>query len=119
MNMVKKRIINIINVSLIMVSFLLILNLFGIQFPNLGYTVYNLMDTDSEVCFVEWKDSSNQIDIANCCHEVRKQLSCENKKNLFNNFETDITCKTGDGDVLKYHLNNKAYRYCQEVMPNK
>ena len=117
--MVKKKIINIMNISLIMVSFLLLLNLLGIQFPNLGYTVYNLIDPDIEICFVEWKENFNQIDIPNCCHEVRKQLSCENQKKTINNFETDLTCKTGDGNILKYHLNNKAYRFCQKVIPNK
>ena len=64
--MVKKKIVNIMNISLIMVSFLLILNLFGVQLPNLGYTVYNLMDTDQEVCFVEWKGDYNQIGLSNC-----------------------------------------------------
>ncbi|MBU1111896.1 MAG: hypothetical protein ABIG93_02615 [archaeon] len=110
--MVSKRLISIVNVSLALVSFLLLLNLFGVTIPSLGQPIYDAIDTEEPVCFVAWKDNVNQMNLNLCCHEVRKQLSCERFRNTLDGKDTDNVCQTGIGEVLKYYLNDAAYKKC-------
>jgi len=110
--MVSKRVVGVINISLVLISFLLLLNLFGVTLPNLGQTVLDLAEPGDDVCFTSWKDQYSQLNLDLCCHEVKKQLDCDRYLSKINGFETDILCQTGSGDVLKYYLNSEAYRQC-------
>jgi hypothetical protein len=109
--MVSKRVMSAINFSLALISFLLILNLFGVTLPNLGYTLFDKVDTSEEVCFTAWQDNYNELNMNLCCHDVRKQLVCENHVNEIDGIRTDILCYTGETTV-KHYLNSKAYREC-------
>ena len=109
--MVSKRLVNVINISLALISFLLILNLFGVTLPNLGYTLFDKVDTSEEVCFANWQDNYNELNMNLCCHDVRKQLVCESLVTEIDGIKTDIICYTGESTV-KHYLNSKAYRGC-------
>lgn len=118
-----RKVLSVINVSLIILSFLLVLNLFGISLPNLGFALYDTFDTKETVCLANWQDDYSEINIDYCCHESIKQLECvaedfEIELNLGDGtqelFSTSIVCKTGDNNNnMKYYLNDKAYRYCK------
>ena len=119
-----KRVWNVLNVSLVLISFLLILNLFDIQLPTLGKAKY-LLDKEDPLCIINWKQEYSPLkDLDLCCSEARKQLECvkkikgkEIKRKEMEEKEikgdTDWVCKTGSGNVIKYMLNNKAYNYCK------
>jgi hypothetical protein len=110
--MVTKKIWFILNISLSLVSLLLILTLFNVQLPTVGSAQY-AFDSASELCIVEWKGEISQWDdIDRCCLEAKKQLSCE--KEIFSTeFGTTTQhCSTGDSTV-SFHLNQKAYNYCK------
>lgn len=109
--MVSKRAVNVINISLALISFLLLLNLFGVTLPNLGYTIFDRIDATEEACFVNWKDNYNELNMNLCCHDVRKQLNCESFTTEIDEVKTDVICYTGDS-TIKHYLNNKAYREC-------
>lgn len=108
-----KKIINIFNVSLALMSFLLLLNLFNVNLPHIGYAVYDFLDQEEPNCFISYREEFNQISMSHCCNEARKQLTCERQFNTFGDLETDIICFTGQSS-LSYHLNNQAYRYCRD-----
>lgn len=110
--MVTKKVMGVINVSLVLISFLLLMNLFGVTLPSLGQPVYDILDQEDPICFVAWKENVNQLNLNLCCHEVRKQLTCKRFRNTFDGTVTDNVCQTGTGQVLKYYLNNAAYRKC-------
>ncbi len=123
-----KKVLSIINVSLILISFLLILNLFGVSLSNLGFALYNTLDSEETVCIANWQDDYSEIGLDLCCHESIKQLECveedfeielflrnqDSSEEISKLFVTDVTCKTGTGNNnMKYYLNDKAYRYCK------
>ena len=112
MNLNKKT-INILNVTLVIISTLLILNLFNIGIPNIGFAIQDTFDPEEPNCFASYQDNVEQISLNYCCHESRKQLECINNKQTINTIETDITCQTGENsNTIKYHLTNKAYHSC-------
>ncbi len=107
--------VNILNVTLVLISAILILNLFNIQIPNIGFTIQNAIDPEDPACFASYQDSAEQINLNYCCHEAKKQLECINNKQTINNIESDITCQTGtNSNTIKFHLTNAANRYCQQ-----
>ncbi len=106
------KIIAILNVSLILISTLLILNLFNISIPSIGYAVQDSIDTENAVCFASYQDQTSEINLDICCQESKKQLSCSDHKQSINGVETDILCKTGE-TTITYSLTNKAQRYCE------
>ena len=110
--MVTKKIWFILNISLSLVSLLLILTLFNIQLPTVGQAKYAL-DSQTELCLVEWNNEvSEWNDIDRCCLEAKKQLSCE-KETFYTEFGTTTQhCSTGESTV-SFHLNQKAYNYCK------
>ena len=122
-----KRVLGIVNIGLIILSFLLVLNLCGVSLPNLGFALYNTFDTEDTICIANWQDDYSEINLDLCCHESRKQLECVSKEfeiELFSEttdadeivskiLSTDVICKTGDGNNMNYYLNNNAYRYCK------
>lgn len=106
--MVSGRVVFVINVSLGILSVLLLLMLFGVKLPTLGQAQYAL-DKEDSVCMLEWEEELNQFDdIDRCCLQARQQFECkaENKDNL------DWVCGAGNG--LQVWLNNKAYNYCRQ-----
>lgn len=104
--------LTIINFSLILVSTLLILNLFGINITSVGYAIQDNIDTEEAICFAEYQDQVSQINLDLCCQESKKQLSCDEIKQTFQDIETDILCKTGTS-TISYSLTTKAQRYCE------
>ncbi|MBT4651300.1 hypothetical protein HOC13_02140 [Candidatus Woesearchaeota archaeon] len=112
--MASDKVMAIINVSLGLIAVLLLINLFGVELPSLGQAKL-FLDKEEPVCVVNWKeDYSLWGDIDSCCLEVRKQLGCELVVEGLEDWDVDWVCKTGEGKVLKYWLNDKAYNYCQQ-----
>ena len=112
--MVSNRLWVIVNVSLSFVAVLLLLNLFEIQLPTLG-KAQNLLDKEEPLCAVQWKqDFTFWNDLDQCCLQARQQFKCDAQVYVVDVKKLDRVCHTGEGDVLKYWLNNKAYRYCQQ-----
>ena len=102
------------NFSLSLVALILLLNLFGVQIPSLGYAFYAL-DKAEPACYVGWHNGFEEINyLEHCCLEARKQLNCESEENQIDGNEVNWLCKTGP-DSLQYWLNNKAYYYCSEL----
>ncbi len=108
-----QRVMGIINISLILISFIFLINLFGFDFSSTGKAFYDIADPSEGTCFVEWGGEYSQMNMGYCCHDVQKQFSCEDNKQTILGEKTDISCQTGEGKVLKYHLNNKAFRACR------
>lgn len=103
----------ILNISLSILAFLLFLNLFGFTFPSAGEVAY-LLDKDTPLCIVNWKEEYTPWnDLNRCCLEARQQLHC--KKEIVDTAFGKVShgCSTGTGTV-NYLLNNKAYHYCQQ-----
>lgn len=106
--MVSKRTLFIINVSLGLLSVLLLLVLLGLKLPTLGQAQYAL-DKEEPLCVIQWgKESTSYQNIDRCCLQARQQFECraESKDNV------DWMCGTGEG--LQIWLNNKAYNYCKQ-----
>src|SRR3989344_2443327 len=100
--MVSERVLFIINVSLGLLSALLLLTLLGVKLPTLGQAQYAL-DKEELVCMLEWKEELTKFnDIDRCCLQARQQFECkaESRDNL------DWVCGAGEG--LQVWLNNKA-----------
>ena len=106
--MVSERVLFIINVSLGLLSVLLVLMLVGIKLPTLGQAQYAL-DKEEPLCVIQWGEATTPFtDIDRCCLQARQQFECQaqSKDNL------DWMCGTGEG--LQIWLNNKAYNYCKQ-----
>lgn len=104
----------IVNVSLGFVAILLLLNLFEIRLPSLGKAQY-LLDKEEPLCAVQWKEDFNiWNDLDQCCLQARQQFTCDTSVQIFALKRFDKDCHTGQGNVIHYWLNNKAYRYCQQ-----
>ena len=106
--MVSGKTLFIINVSLGLLSVLLLLMLFGLKIPTLGQAEYAL-DKEEPVCMLEWEGELTPLeDIDRCCLQAKQQFECkaESKDNL------DWLCSAGEG--LQIWLNNKAYNYCKQ-----
>ncbi len=113
--MVEARTLTIINISLGFLSLLLIVSLFGLTLPNVGYGIFNALDAGEEHCFLEVGEESQELSLAQCCQHVRQQLSCEQKTNNIQEVNTNVLCKTGDSEnTPEYYLTNKAYRSCAQ-----
>lgn len=107
--MVSAKVWTTINVSLGLISLLLILNLTGVELPSLGQAQYAL-DKEDPVCIVNWQDNFNQWnDLDRCCLEAKKQLDCH-RESLD---DLDWVCQSGN--ELKYWMNNKAFNYCKQL----
>ena len=101
-----ERVFFVVNVSLVLISVLLVLNLFDVSLPTVGKVSYTL-DSSQEECLLEWDGEFTPLnDIDRCCLEARKQLSC-------GKVDEKWLCKTGESTV-KFWLNNKAYNYCRQ-----
>ena len=106
--MVSERALFIINVSLGLLSVLLVLMLLGVKFPTLGQAQYAL-DKEEPACVIQWGEEATPFtDVDRCCLQARQQFECQaqSKDNL------DWMCGSGGG--LQIWLNNKAYNYCKQ-----
>ncbi len=100
--------------SLAIVVLLLLLVFLGMKLPTLGTAQY-LLDKEEPLCLVNWDgDYTPWGDLDRCCLESRKQLGCEKKETKLDSGRVDWVCHTGEGRVLRYWLNNKAYNYCRQ-----
>ena len=111
--MVEKKLMDIINISLVFISLILFINLFGFEFTPVGQAFFDAADPSESTCFVEWDGEYAQMNQAYCCHDVQKQFSCENNQQIIQDQKTDISCQSGEGRVLKNHLNDKSFRECR------
>ena len=99
------------NISLALLAFLLILQLFEIRLPVLGKASYE--NKIGAECLINWEDEyASWGDLDRCCLEARQQLDCRKENLWFGDKKLDWVCQTGSGKTLKYWLNEKAYRYC-------
>ena len=106
--MVSPRVLFIINVSLGLLSLLLLLMLGGVKLPTLGQAQYYL-DKEEPLCMISWKEEFNPLDdLDRCCLESRKQVTCHEEING----HADWVCESGAS--VKYWLNHKAYNYCRQ-----
>jgi len=106
--MVSERGLFIINVSLGLLSVLLLMLLLGVKLPTLGQAQYAL-DKEEPVCMIQWEEELTPFeDIDRCCLQARQQSACkaESKENV------DWVCGAEQG--LQIRLNNKAYNYCKQ-----
>ncbi len=112
--MVSERVWLGMNVSLGIIALFLVLTLFNVPLPTVGKAKL-LLDTRAPLCIVQYGDEITPWqDIDRCCLEARKQLKCVRKDNDFTFGQADYMCQTGSGKTLQYHINAKAYNYCQQ-----
>ncbi len=103
-----------INVSLVFIAVLLVLSLFNVSFPTFGQA-FSIFDGGSPACAVEWQgENTLWNDLDRCCLEVRKQLECKKEIKEVEGNKLNRVCSTGNGNVLKYRLNNQAFNYCKK-----
>ena len=108
--MASNKILVIINISLALLAFLLILQLFEIKLPVLGKAIENKAGAE---CLIDWDNEYTLWnDLDHCCLEARKQLDCRKDNLFFESKNFDWVCQTGSGRALKYWLNDRAYNYC-------
>lgn len=104
--------LNAVNVSLGLISVLLILTLFGLKLPTLGYALYAL-DKDEPLIIVNWQENYETCqDINRCCLEIISQTDCSPQREDFPDGEVNWVCHSNSG--LRYFMNSKAYLYCQQ-----
>ncbi|MBI4152576.1 hypothetical protein HY495_02595 [Candidatus Woesearchaeota archaeon] len=102
----------VLNVTLGIIAIILGLYLAGISPPTVG-KVLSALDRSLPLCLVEWKGAFTQwSDLDQCCLQARKQLSCEDEDQTVDWQKLSKVCTTGKTSV-KFHLNQKAYSYCQ------
>ncbi len=107
----------IANMVLGVVSFLLLLHLFNVPVTVAGkaYDVgLDLVSAPDALCVVEWGEEKTIFsNLDSCCLYARTQLNCERRAGFVGGEEVQWDCYTGQGKVVHYLLNSKAYRYCQ------
>ena len=113
--MVSARIWSVINVSLVLVAFVLFLNLLNVNVPTLGKALYQF-DTNEEICISAFDGSNNLVPVNSCCLELQLQLIKGERSNQEiiidgETFEVDKKYYTGSS-TIDYYINQKAYRYC-------
>ena len=104
--------LTVINISLVLISSLLILNLFNVNISSIGYALQDTVDSEDAICFASYQEQTSEINLDLCCQEAKKQLSCKKNTQIINGIEVDILCATGDS-TISYALTNKAQRYCE------
>ena len=101
-----------INVSLALISILLLLTLFGVELPTLGQAQYAL-NKDEPLCYLDLQGELTQYNnLDRCCLEARKQSLCIRNVLIKDNLKLDWQCDAGSGNG--YRLNTKAFLYCKQ-----
>lgn len=109
MIMVDAKTWTIINISLVIVSVLLVLHLLGVQITPVGLAT---VDEKDALCIINWQDEFTKTnDFDRCCLESKKQLSCSRNDELTPVGDTDWVCQTGE-DGLRILLNDPGFKYC-------
>lgn len=111
--MVQQKVMVVMNVSLVFISFLLVLSLLDVELPTLGKAQFAL-DGNEPICVGNYADQFvefENLDI--CCFEARKKLSCFNENNFVFGEDLEKVCRTGVGDTAVF-MNNKAHLYCTQ-----
>ncbi len=114
--MVSAKAWSVINVSLVLVAFILFLNFLEVELPTLGNALYQL-DDDTAVCISTFDDQKSLLNVDLCCPELQQQLV---KGERFNDdfeingniFKVNKKYHTGSS-TINYYINQKAYRYCK------
>ena len=106
----KERVWFILNVALGLISVLLLLNLFGAEWPSLG-KARTLLSWEEPFCAGGWKEEINPVDLDSCCLAARKQLECVSLSLEIDGKKITKECHTGKFRVL---LNEPAYQRCRE-----
>src|SRR3989344_3581319 len=107
-NMVSGRALSIINISLGLLSILLIMMLLGVELPTLGKAQYAL-DQEEPLCIIKWEEEATPFqDIDRCCLQARQQFECQAQS------KDDLDWMCGREEGLQIWLNNKAYNYCKQ-----
>ncbi len=105
------------NLSLGLISLLLLLTLFDVELPTLGQARY-LLDRDEPLIIVNWQEHFETCpDLDRCCFYALNQVECLSKGEDSPLAEVegkaDWLCQSGETG-LRYFLNRKAYLYCQQ-----
>ena len=110
--MVTDRVWWVINISLVLLSFILVLTLMGIKLPSVGQAL-SALDSQESLCIVQvGEEYSRWDDLPRCCLEAQAQLQCAQEKRQFLEGRTDFSCRTSV--QVQYRLNSKALSYCQQ-----
>lgn len=105
----------IANITLGVISFLLLLQLFEVPEMVAG-KAYDVVTPGDSFCAVSWGEEKTVFDdLDRCCVFARTQLNCERRVGRVGDVEVEWDCYTGKGKVVHYLLNQKAYRYCLRV----
>ena len=114
--MLSSKALTVLNLTLGITAFLLLLNLLGATLPSVGQALYAL-DSAEAVCVTNYKNNYNLMHPDLCCSELQQQL--------VKGADEQRTLKIGDEEVtvdkhyytslgtIGYFVNNKAYRYCR------
>jgi hypothetical protein len=110
--MPSQKALTTINISLVLISALLILTLFDVHLPSLGQAFF-IIDQEDPLLVVNWKDDYNSYNLQRGCFEARQQAECLPVKKVLPQGEVDWVCQSGNS--VKYWLNNKAYYQCTQL----
>ncbi len=105
---VSKKVLIIINLSLLFLAFLLFLSLLGVQITPVGQAAVPRQG----LCIVNYKDQftiTNDLD--RCCFEAAQQLECRRERHQLQQGVTEWSCYTGI-DGARILFDNTARRYC-------
>mgnify|MGYP001569977191 CR=1 FL=1 len=108
-NMENRRKIRIINLVLVLLSLILLVNLFFPLKTITGNFIYSL-DKTEPLCYFKNGNEINKIPLESCCLEVLKSLKCENS----NENSLDFKCLNYEGSQKFFLLNSKALNFCKK-----
>lgn len=107
----------ILNISLSIISLLLLLQLFDIPTTIAG-KAYQTLTPGTPLCAVQWENDKTLLpNLDQCCYYARTQTRCEQKPATLGKEQLQWDCYTGSPqpNTIHYLLNQKAYRYCQQI----
>ena len=111
--MIESKTWTVINVSLVLISLLLLLNLLQLEIPALGKSIEQL----SEGGFCVMKNFNEEFierDLSNCCLEQKKlTLSCEKGRWYYQDQILSDRCVTGNG--IEYFFNKEGRELCKDL----
>jgi len=112
--MVSEKVLAIINVSLGLIAFLLILTLFDVQISSTGKALEQV--SENSVCFVSLDNQFTELDLERCCLEIKKQFQCLPSSRVIDGWKINQVCRTGSGRVVEYWINTAGREYCNRML---
>lgn len=100
------RILKLINIILIILSIVLVINIFSPLHTITGEVVYRLDFSEPKCTFYNGEEYIEIEDIEQCCYDIQKQLICEQR----NSFIECYIIKTR----TRYLINSKTFNYCKK-----